>query len=207
MKRKIAGFVLIFLHLVGIAGTLYPETRNLTLSLTPINLTVSVLFLVYFHLNEKRKLLQFFVISFLIGFSLEVIGVATGFPFGSYTYLTTLGLKVLEVPLVIGLNWFMLAFIFGNIFSYLTGRNMISAVLASLSMTFLDVLIEPVAIKLDYWVWDSTSIPLSNYLAWFVISIFIQYFYKKLNIRNFNPISVYILIAQILYFASVLLFL
>lgn len=207
MKRKIAGFVLIFLHLVGIAGTLYPETRSLTLSLTPVNLTVSVLALGFFHKNEKRKLLRFFTVSFLIGFIMEAVGVATGFPFGEYEYLTTLGLKVLQVPLVIGLNWFMLSFIFGNIFSHATGRSMLSVLLAALSMTTLDILIEPVAIKLDYWRWSSSSIPLSNFLAWFIISLLIQLIYKKLNIRNFNPITLYLLVAQILYFASVLLFL
>jgi putative membrane protein len=36
---------------------------------------------------------------------LEVVGVKTGLIFGEYKYGSTLGIKLFEVPLIIGFNW------------------------------------------------------------------------------------------------------
>ena len=40
----------------------------------------------------------------------EALGVATGFPFGSYAYGDTLGPEVLAVPLVVPLAWAMIGY-------------------------------------------------------------------------------------------------
>jgi putative membrane protein len=38
-------------------------------------------------------------------------------------------------------------------------------------MVSYDLLLEPVAIKLDFWNWQGGAIPLQNYVAWYVISV------------------------------------
>lgn len=43
------------------------------------------------------------------GFAVEAIGVATGFPFGTYDYSGQLGPKLLGVPLIIPLAWTWMA--------------------------------------------------------------------------------------------------
>src|SRR4051812_31352267 len=43
------------------------------------------------------------------GFAVEAIGVATGFPFGTYDYSGELGPKILGVPLIIPLAWTWMA--------------------------------------------------------------------------------------------------
>jgi len=43
------------------------------------------------------------------GLAVEAVGVATGFPFGAYSYGALLGPKVLGVPLVIPLAWTWMA--------------------------------------------------------------------------------------------------
>ena len=50
-----------------------------------------------------------FLIAFAIGFSAELIGVHSGMLFGNYSYGNNLGLKLAEVPLIIGINWGVLA--------------------------------------------------------------------------------------------------
>ena len=73
--------------------------------------------------------------------------------------------------------------------------------------TLLDVLIEPVAIKLDYWSWENNVIPLQNYVMWFIVSFVIQLIITKSKIDiNFKS-SFLILGLQVIFFSILNLFL
>ena len=50
------------------------------------------------------RILFFSLITFVISMFFEIIGVATGLPFGSYSYGSNLGWKVFNVPIAIGMN-------------------------------------------------------------------------------------------------------
>lgn len=43
------------------------------------------------------------------GYLIELIGINTGWPFGTYTYSHTLGLQIAGVPLVVPFAWVMMA--------------------------------------------------------------------------------------------------
>ena len=47
----------------------------------------------------------FYVVTLVVSFSLENIGVLSGFPFGSYYYSDALGPKLGEVPILIGFSY------------------------------------------------------------------------------------------------------
>jgi len=49
------------------------------------------------------------LLVFLIGFSVEGIGVATGVLSGSYSYGSAFGFKLFKTPIMIGVNWLFLA--------------------------------------------------------------------------------------------------
>ena len=50
---------------------------------------------------------------FLLVLPLNITGANTGLIFGNYTYGNILGMKVLGVPLIIGLNWFIVMYCAG----------------------------------------------------------------------------------------------
>ncbi len=102
-------FVLIILHLVGVVGILIPQTRNLVLSLSSINLFLGFIVILLSERKNLTGILVFSLIAFLIGYGSELIGVHTGALFGNYWYGANLGLKLMEVPLIIGINWGVLA--------------------------------------------------------------------------------------------------
>jgi len=55
--------------------------------------------------------IKFLVIALLATFVIEIIGVATSFPFGTYEYdPERLGLSILGVPLLIPFAWFMMLY-------------------------------------------------------------------------------------------------
>jgi bisanhydrobacterioruberin hydratase len=162
---------LVIMYFVGIVGHLIPPTRNLMITLTPFTLLLTGGVVTYksFFAADK-KFLFWGITTYLITFLLEVIGVKTGLVFGGYNYGPALGFKFLEVPLIIGFNWVLV--ILGAISiskSYTKNIILISISAAILSVMF-DYFLEPVAINLGYWQWDQISVPLQNYLAWFVIA-------------------------------------
>jgi putative membrane protein len=153
---------------------------------------------------HDRVNLRFIAASFIIGlagFLVEVLGIHTGFPFGSYQYLTTLGPKLWGVPLVLAINWVLLIYCTSDLASRFSESKFISVLLAAVFMVGLDFLIEPVAIKYDYWVWSAVEIPIQNYLAWFVISLGFHWFFRIQVKSEGNPIAPFTIIAQVIYFS------
>lgn len=184
------------MHLAGAIGLFFEQSREFFQQLTPFNLLATAA--IVFHFEEKKTApyIFFLLIAFLAGFGIEVAGVKTGAIFGEYRYGATLGVKLLEVPLAIGLNWAVLIYATGMASDRLKLPKLIKAAIAASLMTLLDLLIEPVAIKLDFWDWQSELVPLQNYLAWFVISLILQLIYQNLAFSKNNPLAIRLLYIQ-----------
>jgi putative membrane protein len=170
--ENLATLILCLLYAVGLAGHLVPATRGLMSALTPYVLLLCGLAAVApAFLAARRGVWLWAAAVFAATFLLEAAGTATGRIFGPYTYGPTLGWKLLEVPVVIAFNWLLV--ILG--FTMLVRRRVRSPLWASLLAAALtagfDFLMEPIAIRLDYWTWQAAAIPLQNYLAWFLIAL------------------------------------
>jgi len=200
LNAKIFKFIIAIFYLVGIIGMAVPSVRPYFQMLTPFHLILSTVILLLFHRDWSIQFYIFSVLAFIIGFGAEVVGVQTGLIFGDYTYGTVLGPKILGVPLMIGVNWFLLVYITGVLVQKYLENDILAAILAALLMVFLDFLIEPVAIALDFWTWKSDDIPLSNYLGWFAVAFLIQMIYRKMHFSKENPIAVFLLICLIVFF-------
>lgn len=200
-KFSLAVFNLTVIYLVGISGICFTNAvqQQLFLKLTPINLMVTTAMLLFFHQRWNKTFLLSAIVIAGTGFFVEVAGVHTGLIFGTYYYGANLGFKWFDVPLIIGVNWFLLVYSIAAVF-YKVRNNMLFATLSAGVMTLLDVLIEPVAIKLDFWHWQEEVIPLQNFAAWFMISFILFYFFRKMNGRVQNKFALVILIIQYLFF-------
>lgn len=165
-----------------------------------LNLIVSATVLFINH--EKWKLITVVGIAIVIvlGFFVEVLGVTTGDVFGEYEYGESLGVKLFGVPLVIGLNWGMLCYFSVYTFSKWFKTWYVVPFFAALSLVLLDILIEPVAIKLDFWVWTASQIPIQNYIAWFVLAAIFNKVIMLTKYEGENKIAIYLFIIQIAFF-------
>lgn len=200
LKLKISIIILIAFYVSGVIGIL---TNNQTidfLSLTPLNLLINAVLLFLNHQKGTKKQVIVFLIIAVVGFFIEAIGVNTGLIFGNYVYKTTLGWKFLETPLIIGVNWILLTCaVVYSVESKIKSKLGIAFASACL-LVLLDVLIEPVAVQYDFWSWSETSVPIKNYVAWFIISFIFCYtiaYYKGQSKNNLAP---YLLILQFMFF-------
>jgi len=209
-KRKqfnIALRILVTIYVVGIAGLLSPF-RESFLKLTPINLLITAGIMFWFHGGWSRRFSAFAAFTFLFGYLIEVVGVKTGLIFGDYIYGTHLGGKLLDVPPVIGVNWLLLVYAIGCVVGRLQVKKpSIQAVISAGSITILDLLIEQVAIKLDFWQWTSGTVPVQNYAGWLLVSFIFSYIFFKLRLQDLNPMAPIVALLQVIFFGVLYIFL
>jgi len=108
-------------------------------------------------------------------YGIELVGVATGWPYGHFEYLVDLGPMLLgDVPL--GLPVFFLPLVVNSylLVLLLLGPRTASAArrlpaVAAL-VVWMDVVLDPGAVALGFWQYDAGGafygVPLSNYLGW-----------------------------------------
>jgi putative membrane protein len=202
-KTFVLTFVLVIFYTVGIFG-LSSAWREDFLSLSFFNLLLSFVILLISHKAHHFKFYLFVVVAFAIGMVAEWIGVHTGFLFGNYTYGESLGLKIWEVPLIIGINWVMLTIISASCVAHFQLKWWLKALLGALLMLVLDILIEPVAIQSDYWTWEG-EIPIYNFVSWFLIALFLQGWYFKTNLAESNKVAMALYGIQITFFGILLI--
>lgn len=205
-KKYIIPLVLLIFYTVGIVGVGIDIFRDLTASLTPMNLLLTAGLFLWGIGRRDFKLFTAAFLAFFLGYIVEVAGVATGLLFGEYSYGAPLGWKVFDVPLMIGVNWFLLSFSSLGLIGGVLKNRVAKIVISALLMVLLDVLIEPVAIALDFWTWAEVDVPFQNYLMWFfaalVINTGVLWFVKTIDFKT----SLYVFGAQV-YFFTVLNFL
>lgn len=199
LRLTISRIVILVLHGVGILGLSLPEYQDWFLALTPVQLLSSLLIILLFHRGWNDSFPIFAAAAFWIGFGAELIGIHTGYLFGDYVYGPTLGPKLWDVPIIIGVNWFILAYLTGSVFRKIP-NDYYAAFLGALAMTALDYIIEPVAVALDFWYWKFDVIPVENYLGWFGVSFVVHLIFRKANFEKFNPIALLLLLTLIVFF-------
>jgi uncharacterized membrane protein len=199
-RLRIAKILVVALHIVGIIGLSLDEYRWFFLILTPFQLLSSLLLILAFHRGWNEYFPIFAAAAFWLGFGSELIGIHTGYLYGDYVYGASLGPKLWDVPLVIGVNWFVLVYLTGSIFHKSVPNDYYAAFLGAVCMTALDYVMEPVAVALDFWAWKFDLIPMSNYAGWFGVSFLIHLIYRKVKFEKENPLAPILLLALILFF-------
>jgi putative membrane protein len=200
--------LLVSSHLMGVVGFLVPQIDQLLgqvglsfAALTPFHLLLVGYILSRFHHPKSKKFWGTAGAVAILGYAVEVLGVNTGFPFGNYTYGSALGFKLFATPLLIGLNWLVLVYTFSSIASVMLydSSRWLQAAASATALTLFDVLVEPVAIALDFWWWEGTTIPAENFLAWWALSFIFSVMMVQLN--KVNPVVWWVGFCQLFFFS------
>jgi len=187
------------LHLVGFLAMQVPFSRHFFEALTPFNLLLCSFLAIKFQ-ETNRSFWIFFFVCFFDAYFLELAGVQTGQVFGKYAYLENLGFKIADVPIIIGINWFLLVFSIGNTLHFLKIPLFLKILLAAFAMTLSDFFIEPVAIEHRWWHWFGQAIPFQNYVAWFFGATFLMTWFYKSDFEKQNPLASHLWAAQMVFF-------
>ena len=110
----------------------------------------------------------------------EAVGLATGYPYGSYTYADTLGPTLLGVPFLVPLAWLMMAWPSWVLAARLTRpvhpglRRPARISIAAAVFAAWDVVLDPQMVQAGYWTWAHPepglpgidTVPLTNLAGW-----------------------------------------
>lgn len=171
------------------------------------------LFLAVTHIGWKRTVL-FSVLAFAVAFLCEWSSAvaATGFPFGLYYYINETSDKELwlsGVPFMDSLSFTFLSYVSWELATVLTGRllatrrdvqvlnhgkasrSWATALLAPFLMMYLDIIIDPVALRGDRWFLGKIyyypgggsyfGITLANFLGWYFVCFVILRVFVRLE--------------------------
>lgn len=196
-----AYLVLYIIFAVGIAGHYTEKFFGLMLMITPYVLFLCGAFSIYLSGEfRSKKFLLWLLSAYVLTLLIEIVGVKTGMIFGEYSYGSVLGAGIGGVPLIVGFNWVLLILGSFNIARIAFKNNLLRCLLAAMLLVMMDLLIEPVAVKLGYWQWENAVIPLQNYIAWFVISLVAAISLVKLNFHNNNNSFMHYYISILIFF-------
>ena len=202
-KQNIAIGLIWLFHVSGIMGIIYSDATWFVKA-TPLNLLLSfALLLINTHLN--RKTLLMLLLCFVVGMTAEIIGVKFGFLFGNYAYGDALGYKLLDVPLMIGVNWCILVFITGFIAQFFSNNLWLRVLIGVSLMLFLDLVMEPIAPKLDFWTFEGGLASFHNYFGWTIVALPLQWVFHKSTIKIAGPYPIHLYLLQFLFFLILLL--
>jgi putative membrane protein len=179
--------LLLLLHVFGLIAIALISKELAAFSAINLLITFAVIGLA--HRGKKQNFWAFFTLSYLIGYGVEYLGTQTGFPFGDYSYGQNLAPLLFEVPLIIGVNWFVLAMAAGYFTQNIISNQWLRIPVAALIMVFIDFFIEKVAPILDYWSWKDAIVPLVNYLGWFVVSLIVQVLWTVFLRKSENSVA------------------
>ena len=164
-----------------------------------------------------RRTLMFTLAGYLIAFISEWLSINTGFPYGWYYYIDTTSaqeLWIAGVPFFDSLSYVFLAYC-----SYATAlfiisplkawrwnvitletrrirRSLAALILGAFLQTFLDIVIDPVALQGRRWFLGQIygyreqgihfGVPLSNYGGWLLTSLFLVGAFQIIDARRLN---------------------
>lgn len=215
-KQQIATAVAILFHVIGLAGILV-FNNDLIIRSTPVHMLLMFALIIWTQQDKNIFFFVFMVTVIAAGIAVEVVGVNTGHLFGEYMYGTVLGYKVKNVPLLIGVNWFIIIYCCGiSVHALLTAAveklsvedaapkrsiRALSVIVDGATLAlFFDWIMEPVAMKLGFWQWQNDEIPLYNYICWFGVSMILLALFHFGKFGKRNKFAVHLLLIQAMFF-------
>jgi bisanhydrobacterioruberin hydratase len=222
-KTQIATAVAIFFHAIGLLGIFI--NKDFIIATTSLNLLLMAGLIIYTQVKINFGFIIFFIVCFVTGIVVEVVGTSTGYLFGKYEYGKMLGIAIKNVPIVIGVNWFIIMYCCGILVNTvlenlsaklenLTGETSPSLKLISvisdgaIVAVFFDWIMEPAAVKLGYWKWlEDGEIPSFNYLTWFALSTGLMAIFGLLKFNKQNIFAVHLLMIMASFFLLIRAFL
>jgi putative membrane protein len=139
-----------------------------------------------------RKVFCLFLISAMVGFTMEVVGLNFGVFFGGQYVYQANSLALLHVPLIIILFWAIFIYVGYSIVNFFLvllkkkkpnkKRNdwpwlFLTVFLDGLVVVFIDLFMDPLQVAMGKWTWlqggEYFGVPWGNFIGWFLVVILV----------------------------------
>jgi putative membrane protein len=200
-KILLAKIIIITGYGISIPGLWIMRHNPQAFQLSWIFTTLSLVILLVFHNPYTVKFTLTILAVGIIGWVVEAIGTSTGIIFGGYTYGPSLGPKLLDTPIVMLINWMISTYLVIMVLKPIFINVWRLALVGASLMVLYDILLEPVAIRLFMWNWETGTPPLQNYIAWFIVSFPLVFLLSRQTKDTSNPLAIMLFTCQLIFFA------
>lgn len=149
-----------------------PERRHRAATLGIVGLLAATTTADAVEAGGTRRALQTVGSAAAVGYAAELVGVATGKPFGHYSYTRKLGPGWRGVPFMVAVSWAMMSRPAWSVAGLLTRSRVLRPLVAAGALTAWDVYVDPRMVREGYWEWPAggryEGVPAGNFLGWFV---------------------------------------
>jgi bisanhydrobacterioruberin hydratase len=133
-------------------------------------ISAPALLALFAHFGARRAAASILAVS-VFAYAIESVGVATGFPYGPFSYGEALGPKLFRlVPFLLPVTYVPLVIGAAAAASWWTNRPAPRVLLAALLLVLIDGVLDPGATALGFWTWTEGGpyygVPLTNYVGW-----------------------------------------
>lgn len=173
---------------VALAGTilvqiLYPLTHGSVRDVVTVIVVTGTAVVALTHAivtSGRITALRFALTVGGIGYAAEVLGTATGFPFGCYAYSPDrLGPLFLEVPLLVPVAWIGGVYPVWIVARLLFRPRLLRIAAVAVGVTAWDLYLDPQMVVEGYWTWcpgqvvvpGMGTIPFTNYAGWLGVAL------------------------------------
>lgn len=195
---RIAIVFLWVLHLAALIGIAIGY-EDFFLPKSPFTIMYLLFFLIFFFKIDSPNKLLLFMAFMITGIGVEWIGVHTGSLFGDYYYGKNFGPKLDGIPLLIGVNWALLAFT-----THVIAKSIFKSPIAIIAtgaalMVGFDYFLEQICDFAGFWHFEGGA-GWFNYLCWFIIAAALHAVSLQFKLRG-NKLVSYHLYGVQLFFA------
>lgn len=196
----------VIFYAVGLALYFFPVTRQLFVLITPYTLLLVAVSAFLFHKEWNSKTVVVLCSIFIISMLVEIVGVATGKLFGFYNYNSSLGIRIADVPVIIGINWIILIYASNAILTKISTNKILRVSGASVLMVIYDVVLEQAAPLMNMWKFENDFPPIRNYIMWFLMAVLFQSIIELFKLNTNNKPARALFIIQIFFFLLVVVY-
>lgn len=203
-----AVIVLMLIYMTSLVGFITPHQQAWYLFYTPFFILLNALFLILYHPQKGKDLLQYMGLSMGIGFLVELVALQIGNLYGQYTFGSSLGPTALGVPFIMPIYWFMLAYSSACLAAKVpTQNNWLVQSIGTILMISLTFAIQQVAQSLQFWTLEGNSSIAFVFGFYVLVSFGLQYLFSRLKLDVSNPMALYVYGGLLLFFLGVINFL
>ena len=211
---RMVSFALVVLYAVGTVGHGFDASLPLMLALTPwFMLLIGLLVVAPSIVAGGWRFALWAAGAFAFALLAEAASVATGAVYGHCQFGPVLGAKWMGVPLVVVFQWVLVVHGLvclacrGLPWSERNWRKPAAFLLVGFMAMGIDYLMEPVAIRLEYWSWRDGDVPLQNYGARFAVAMLAAIFHPRVirHSRAFGTngkLAAFFVVAQAVFYLA-----
>ena len=129
---------------------------------------------------DYKRCIKLIVSLSIFAWTIESLGIVTGFPYGAFRYGKGMGPLLFDtVPAILPLSYLPLILALLVLLPWNSLSKVQKVIFGSVFLTAFDLVLDPGATHLKYWIWPEGgiyySVPISNFLGWLLSGAIASY--------------------------------